>query len=157
MAARERSLDFELPTAETVPWAPPVADEFSQTWWDACRERKLLVRHCATCEEFHFPPRRICPKCWSEDVSWREVSGQGTIYSYSVVRTNDLPPFNVGFAYVVGVVALDEGPRMMTTIIAAAGTAHANSSSAADLAVDVPVEVEFVDRDSWTFPAFRIR
>jgi uncharacterized OB-fold protein len=139
---------FTLPTTETVPWVPPIADTFSQAWWDACRQRRLLVRRCHGCAALHFPPRRACPVCWSEDVSWHEVSGRGTIYSYSVVRENDLPAFRDAVPYVVAVVQLDEGPRLMTTIIESPSDA---------LAVDAPVEVSFVDRGAWTFPAFRCR
>ena len=139
---------FDLPTAATVPWVAPVADTFSRTWWDACRDHRLLVRRCRTCDVVHFPPRRACPVCWSDEVDWHEVTGRGRLYSYSVVRENDLPAFREAVPYVVAVVDLDEGPRLMTTIIESASDA---------LAVDAAVEVVFVDRGDWTFPAFRLR
>jgi uncharacterized OB-fold protein len=138
---------FEVPAAAEVPWVPPVADTFSQAWWDACRARRLLVRRCDDCGALHFPPRRACPRCWSERVDWHEVSGRGSLYSYSVVRENDLPAFRDAVPYVVAVVELAEGPRLMTTIV---------DSPAAAVAVDASVEVVFVDRGDWTFPAFRV-
>jgi uncharacterized OB-fold protein len=138
---------FVLPTAATVPWTPPIADTFTAPWWHACRERRLLVRQCASCGRAHFPPRPACPHCWSDEVDWREVTGRGSIYSFSVVWENDLPPFASARPYVVAVVELDEGPRLMSTII---------SSPASALAVGAPVAVEFVDRGDWTFPAFRV-
>lgn len=139
---------FVLPTAGTVPWTPPVADTFTQPWWDACRHHRLLVRHCDTCGRSHFPPRPACPFCWSDDVAWREAGGRGVLYSYSVVFENDVAPFAKVLPYVAAVVELDEGPRMMTTII---------DSDPSALAVDAGVDVVFVARGDWTFPAFRVR
>jgi uncharacterized OB-fold protein len=139
---------FEVPTSAAVPWVAPVSDTFSRAWWDACRAHRLLVRRCDGCGGLHFPPRRACPQCWSEQTSWHDVSGRGSLYSYSVVRENDLPAFRDAVPYVVAVVELDEGPRLMTTVV---------DSSAAALGVDAPVEVVFVDRGDWTFPAFRLR
>ena len=48
--------------------------------------------------------------------SWKEASGRGTLYTYSVVHVNDLPPFNERVPYVAAIVELDEGPRVMTNI-----------------------------------------
>jgi uncharacterized OB-fold protein len=64
------------------------------------------------------------------------------------VRENDLAPFGGSLPYVPAIVELDEGPRLMTTII---------ETPSAAITVGAPVEVVFVDRDTWTFPAFRIR
>ncbi len=51
-------------------------------------------------------PRPFCPHCWSEDVEWEEASGAATLYTYSIVRRNDLPPFNERVPYVAAVVDL---------------------------------------------------
>jgi uncharacterized OB-fold protein len=78
-------------------------------YWDAAREGKLLIKQCDTCHEpFHYP-RALCPFCLS-DSSWIEASGEGTIYSYTIVHLRDE-------AYVVAFVTLAEGPTMMTNII----------------------------------------
>ncbi|CAB4725324.1 MAG: hypothetical protein F2754_14585 [Actinobacteria bacterium] len=138
---------FDAPSVDTVPWVPPIADQFTEPWWQACRERRLLVRACATCGRTHFPPRPACPHCWSDQVSWHQVTGLGSLYTYSVVRENDLAPFGASLPYVPAIVALDEGPRLMTSIV---------DSSSLTIAVDARVEVVFVDRGDWTFPAFRI-
>jgi uncharacterized protein len=147
----DRSADpraFDAPSADTVAWVAPVPDAFTEPWWAACRERRLLVRSCHACGRFHFPPRPACPYCWSDDVDWHETAGTGTIYTFSVVRENDLQPFASALPYVAAVVELDEGPRLMTTII------DTRSSS---IAVGASVAVVFVDRAEWTFPAFRVR
>src|SRR5438034_181457 len=51
------------------------------------------------------------------EVSWEEASGRGTLYTYSVVHQNDLPPFNERVPYVAAIVELDEGPRVMTNVV----------------------------------------
>ena len=94
----------------------PTPDLETQPFWDGCREGRFLVRHCNACGEDHFYPRPFCPKCWSDNVEWKQASGRGTLYTYSVVHQNDLPPFNERVPYVAAVVELEEGPRVMTNI-----------------------------------------
>ena len=71
----------------------PTPDNETQPFWDGTREGKLLIKKCNACGEFHFYPRPFCPKCWSDDVEWYEASGKATLYTWSVVHRNDLPPF----------------------------------------------------------------
>jgi len=96
----------------------PEADAFTRPYWDAAAEGRLLLRHCAACDRAHHYPREFCPHCWSEDgVSWRTASGRATLYTWSVVHRNDLPPFGERVPYVAAVVDLEEGPRMMTEVV----------------------------------------
>lgn len=88
----------------------PAASPETQAFWDAAAQGKLLVKRCAACGEYHHYPRSICPFCFSERTEWREASGSGTIYSYSVMRRAQTP-------YVIAYVTLDEGVTMMTNII----------------------------------------
>ena len=95
----------------------PQPDLETQPFWDAAREEKLLIKRCRACARTHFYPRPFCPHCWSEDVEWFEASGKATLYTWSVVRRNDLPPFPERVPYVAAVVDLAEGPRMMTNVV----------------------------------------
>lgn len=79
--------------------------------------RILLLRGCRDCGLAHHYPREFCPHCWSEDVEWERASGRATLYTWSVVHRNDLPPFGTRVPYVAAVVDLAEGPRMMTEIV----------------------------------------
>lgn len=97
--------DLPQPDAETAPF------------WAGTKEGKLLIKHCAACERTHFYPRPFCPHCWSADVEWMEASGRATLYTWSIVRRNDLPPFPERVPYVAAVVDLAEGPRMMTNVV----------------------------------------
>ncbi len=65
----------------------------------------------------HHYPRQFCPYCWGEDVEWIPASGRATLYTWSVVHRNDLPPFGGRVPYVAAVVELAEGPRMMTEVV----------------------------------------
>jgi uncharacterized OB-fold protein len=92
-------------------------DDETRPWWDAARAGTLLIRRCEDCDRPHFYPRPFCPTCWSENVSWLPASGAATLYTYSVVRFNDLPPFGDRVPYVAAIVELAEGPRMMTNLV----------------------------------------
>jgi uncharacterized OB-fold protein len=95
----------------------PSPDAEQQPYWDAAREHRLLIKRCRACGEPHWYPRPFCPHCWSEDVEWEEASGGATLYTWSVVRRNDLPPFGERVPYITAVVDLDEGPRMLTNLV----------------------------------------
>ncbi|EFL23953.1 DUF35 domain-containing protein [Streptomyces himastatinicus ATCC 53653] len=109
------------PDASGAPAAPrfdlPEPDPFSRPYWDAAARGRLLIRRCAACGRAHHYPREFCPHCWSEDVAWEEASGAATLYTWSEVHRNDLPPFGAQVPYTAAVVDLAEGPRMMTRIV----------------------------------------
>jgi uncharacterized OB-fold protein len=89
--------------------APPVNPE-TQPFWDGAAAGKLLYKKCTDCGEAHFYPRPICPFCFSDHTEWVEASGNGTIYTYSVMRRAPVP-------YAIAYVTLAEGPTMMTNIV----------------------------------------
>ncbi|MEU3488869.1 Zn-ribbon domain-containing OB-fold protein [Streptomyces massasporeus] len=103
----------------------PEPDAFTRTYWDAAAEGRLLIRRCGDCGRAHHYPREFCPHCWSEDVTWETASGRATLYTWSVVHRNDLPPFPDRVPYVAAVVELAEGPRMMTEIVGSGGSSSA--------------------------------
>lgn len=95
----------------------PKPDLETQPFWDAARDGKLLIKRCQECGKPHFYPRPFCPHCWSDAVEWVETSGRATLYTWSVVYRNDLPPFPERLPYAAAVVDLAEGPRMMTNVV----------------------------------------
>jgi len=103
--------------SDTPRYDLPTLDDASRPFWDAANEGRLLAKRCRTCGEVHFYPRPFCPVCWSADVEWFEVSGRATLYTYSVVYQNDLPPFAARVPYVAAIVELEEGPRMMSNVV----------------------------------------
>ncbi|MFI7099906.1 Zn-ribbon domain-containing OB-fold protein [Streptomyces sp. NPDC050161] len=118
----------------------PEADAFTRTYWDAAGEGRLLLRRCRAdgCGAAHHYPREFCPYCWSEDVAWQPACGRATLYTWSVVHRNDLPPFGGRTPYVAAVVDLAEGPRMMTEVV---------DCAADDLRIGMPLTVHFRTED----------
>ena len=125
----------------------PTPDAETQPFWDAAREGQLLLRRCEDCNTASFYPRRFCPSCWSENVTWIAATGRATLYTWSVVHSNDLPPFGERVPYVAAVVDLEEGPRMMTNVI---------GCDFDSLHIDMKLVVDFeVRTDDITVPVFR--
>jgi len=98
-----------MATAERKIDAPESAPE-TKAFWDAASAGRLVIKRCAACGESHYYPRSICPFCGSDRTEWRDVSGRGTIYTYSVMRRAPVP-------YAIAYVTLDEGVTMMTNIV----------------------------------------
>jgi uncharacterized OB-fold protein len=125
----------------------PSPDLETQPFWDAAREQRLLIKHCNACGEYHFYPRPFCPSCWSEDVEWYDASGRATLYTWSVVYQNDLPPWPARVPYIAAVVDLAEGPRMQTNVVECEFDA---------LRDGMELEVVFhATSDDFTIPVFR--
>ncbi|MFF2899847.1 Zn-ribbon domain-containing OB-fold protein [Streptomyces sp. NPDC057966] len=104
-------------TSPAVRFDRPEPDAFTRPYWDAAARGQLLLRRCRDCGRAHHYPREFCPHCWSEDTDWERASGDATLYTWSVVHRNDLPPFGARVPYVAAVVDLAEGPRMMTEVV----------------------------------------
>lgn len=95
----------------------PVIDPGTKPFWDAARAHRLMVPHCRSCDRPHFYPRELCPFCHSDDLEWVELSGKGEVYSYTIARKPAGPIFAADVPYVIAMIALDEGPRMLTNIV----------------------------------------
>ncbi|MFG2194510.1 Zn-ribbon domain-containing OB-fold protein [Streptomyces sp. NPDC048639] len=124
----------------------PETDAFTQPYWDAATEGLLLIRRCADCGAAHHYPREFCPRCWSENVTWERASGRATLYTWSVVHRNDLPPFGHRVPYTPAVVDLAEGPRMMTEIV---------GCPESELRIGMDVRVAFRTGEAVSVPVFR--
>ncbi|WP_153814033.1 Zn-ribbon domain-containing OB-fold protein [Streptomyces sp. SUK 48] len=114
----------------------PEADAFTRPYWAAAADGRLLIRRCAACGRAHHYPREFCPHCWSEDVAWEQATGRATLYTWSTVHRNDLPPFAARTPYIAAVVDLAEGPRMMTQLV---------DMGAAEPTAGMPLRVAFAD------------
>jgi uncharacterized OB-fold protein len=109
---------MDLPPARTaLPTPDPVPAPETERFWAALRDHVLLLQRCAACGEVIWYPRFFCPGCGSTSTSWFEASGNGTIYSFTVVRKSRREGYTTAVPYVVASVELDEGPRVFTNIV----------------------------------------
>jgi hypothetical protein len=90
--------------------------ELTAPYWEAAREKRLVVQECQSCRQLWHPPLPRCPHCHAAGPGWRQVSGDGTIYTYTVVRHPTHYAFADQIPYVLAIVALAEGPRLVTAI-----------------------------------------
>jgi len=98
MHSQERKIQAPQPNLET------------KAFWDAAAEGKLMVGKCDACGALFYYPRAMCPVCFSDKTRLQQVSGNGTIYTYSVMRRAPIP-------YAIAYVTLAEGPTMMTNLV----------------------------------------
>jgi len=124
--------------------APPVTRD-TQVFWDGVQARKLLIQRCSGCRELRHPPRPMCPRCNSLAWDTVEASGRGRVYSFVVPRH---PPFPwMEQPYIVVLVELEEGTRLISNLCGIAPD---------DAKIGMPVEAFFEEFDEGlVLPQFR--
>lgn len=139
---------------KTLPKAPPEAlftletDQWTAPFWQAAAEGWLTAPCCADCGTFRMPPTPFCPVCRSQNLRWPRLSGEGRLYSFTVVARAIMPEMEPSIPYVPALVTLPDagGVRLITNIV---GTAIE------DLRLDAPVRVVFHERsDGVVLPLF---
>lgn len=129
----------------------PVADPVTAPFWESVRAHAMQIQQCDACERFVFYPRVVCPHCGSRALTWRPVAGTGVVHAFAIVHRHPNPAFAAEIPYVVALVELDEGVRMMTNLVDV-------PPDPAAVRVGMPVEVVYDDvSDEVTLPKFRPR
>ncbi len=95
----------------------PALTPVSAPYWEALEAGVLSFQRCATCSTAWSPPRDDCPKCLSNSWSWDRASGEGRVISWVRFRHAFHPALVDRVPYVVAVIELDEGPRLVANII----------------------------------------
>lgn len=129
----------------TTPKPEPLATPETRPFWEAAARGSLQVQLCDSCRRHYFYPRSACPHCGSADVSWVECSGRASLHSY-VISHRPAPGFTPPF--VIAVVELEEGPRMMTNLVGV-------DPDPSQLQLDMPLWVDFEPRGDHHLPVFR--
>ncbi len=125
----------------------PSPNPLTAPYWQAAQQGELQLPCCDACAKFHFYPRSACPHCGSMQLTWQRVSGGGEVYSFTVVHRAPSKGFEALVPYVVAVVALDEGPHLMTRLTGI-------DPATARIGMRVTVAFEKQD-DETTLPVFR--
>ena len=128
---------------------PPVTDT-TQPFWDATKEHRLTYQQCRLCGTSVFYPRDICPgpNCFGVGtLEWKESSGKGRVYSFTVLHQPAHPSFADDVPYVLAIIEFDEGWRMDSNVI---------NIDPKDVTVGMPVEVVWEDATpDFTLPKFQ--
>lgn len=125
----------------------PLIDDFNREYWEGCKKRELRAQKCRDCGKLRFPPQPMCPNCTSTDTEWIKLSGRGKIYTWTVVYPPVLPAFEDKTPYNVIMVQLDEGIRMVSSLV---------DCDNDRIKMNMPVEVLFDDvAEDVTLPRFR--
>jgi uncharacterized OB-fold protein len=125
-----------VPTPETLPY------------WQGLKQRQLRIQRCRDCSQAYFYPRPFCPRCFSSNVEWFTASGRAKLHTYEVVH-RAAPAFAADTPYVLAVVELDEGPRMLTNLVNV-------TPDPAQLPIDMALEITYEDvSDEITLPKFQ--
>jgi uncharacterized protein len=125
----------------------PILDKDSLTFWEGCKRHELLIQQCEECGSYRYPPRSICPNCFSLHARWHTSSGRGEVYTFTVARVPLTPDWAPDVPYVIGVIQLDEGVRIVSNIV---------GCKPEDVAIGMPVEVTFDDiTDTIALPKFK--
>lgn len=95
---------------------PPVS-EAGAPYWEATREGRFVLPWCAACGRPHWYPREVCPHCLADAIEWRPASGRGVVYAASTMPRPAMPMLAGRVPYVVALVELEEGVRMMTNVV----------------------------------------
>jgi len=114
-------------------------------FFEGARQHRLLIQRCQACDALQHPPTAACATCGSLSLTPAEMSGRGTLYSYTIVHAPVVPPFEA--PYPVILVELEEGPRIVSEL---AGV------SREEIMIGMPLVVDFIDCDAeLSLPVFR--
>ena len=100
---------------EQRPRPLPTPTNITAEFWDAAKQKRLLLQYDPQAEKYQFYPRGISLYTGKRNLEWRESAGKGTLYSFTdtVIPTRgfeDLAP------YLIALVELDEGVRLMALL-----------------------------------------
>jgi hypothetical protein len=100
-----------------IPKPQPVMSEETAPFWEGTAKGELRVQRCAACGSLQLPASAVCSSCLSSDIAWIQVSGHGTVFSFTVVHHAFHPAFASEVPYVVADIELDEGPVLTASIV----------------------------------------
>jgi len=114
----------------------PVKQPWTEEFWKGTKEHKFLIQHCDDCDINIFYPRKFCPECWGSNFGWIEASGKGKLHTHTVTHHGVEQRFAGDLPFVLALVDMDEGVRVMTRIV---------NCEHEDLKCDMPVEIVWED------------
>ena len=99
------------------PLPVPMNPSLTKPYWDALKRHEVVIPRCKHCNRFFMYPREQCPYCMSSDLEWAKVSGEGRLYSYTIVYQPMSPAFNADAPYINCVIELAEGVHLASNLV----------------------------------------
>lgn len=134
----------------------PVPDRDTQPFWDGCARGELLIQRCGACGKFLWQPRPVCSSCQTPDPVWTKVSGEGAVASWAVLRPPTLPAYADMVPFVVLLVELDEGVRLLGYLVDDAGNVVRTDGAAEGLEMGMRVKLCFHEQAGFRLPSWTI-
>jgi len=88
----------------------------ASSWRDYPQTYRLEAARCEGCGKVHYPPRRVCNACQGREFAAVNLRRTGKVLTYTVIRTPD-DRFAGEAPFAVGIVELDDGPRLTVQIV----------------------------------------
>lgn len=95
----------------------PEPTHISAPFWEALQKHRIEIQQCGSCAHWVFYPRNHCPGCFSDDLHWKEVSGEAELLTYTITHIPTLPEFADAMPQMLAVVKLKEGPHMNSVLV----------------------------------------
>ena len=87
-----------------------------EPYFQGLREGRLRAQRCTRCSAFQLYPRTVCSHCWSEKLEWLELSGRGTVYSFTIVHRAIEETWAKRTPYVIALIDVDQGLRLLGNV-----------------------------------------
>jgi uncharacterized OB-fold protein len=133
--------DVQKPVPAITPQLAP--------FFEGAKRQELVIQKCSECGTHRFPPRELCSACLSNKSEWTKVSGNGKVFSFTIMHQIYHPGFAAEVPYAVVLVQLDEGPRITSNLVGV---------SPGDIRIGMPVKAVFEEvSDEVVLPKFTQR
>ena len=132
---------------------PRLDDPDTAEFWRRTSDGQLCYQQCGDCSALIFYPRRHCTSCGSQNLDWQQATGDGVIYTFSVVRQSYHPFFRSQLPYAIAWVDLDEGVRILSNILLSNIGGVADPGS--ELSIGQRVRVDWEIHEELAIPLFR--
>ena len=96
----------------------PAPTQETEPFWQGLRNEQVLLQRCEDCGSWIFYPRSNCSNCLSANLKWHQVSGEGTLYTFTVTRQATAPHFVDEVPQLIAMIDLNEGVRLTSTLVA---------------------------------------
>jgi len=123
----------------------PDIDDVNRLYFEGTASGELRIRHCRSCGKLFRFAHAWCPECWSQDLDFKVASGRGWVETFTVVHQAPYPSFEDRIPYVIALIELDEGVRIMSNIV---------DCDPGEVEIGLPVAVTFEERDLVMIPMF---